>query len=122
MYADDDEEVFLGMSAGTARPQVSNETAMKIDTEVRSIIDGCYTTAEKILEENRPKLEMMKDALLEYETIDKAQIDEIMAGRKPSPPESWDDKDSDASLRVDEADAGDDNLGAGSMGDPAPDH
>ena len=122
MYADDDEEVFLGMSAGTARPQVSNETAMKIDAEVRAIIDGCYATAEKILEENKQKLEMMKDALLEYETIDKVQIDEIMAGRKPSPPESWDDKGSDAPTKVDEANPGNDNLGAGPIGDPAPDH
>jgi cell division protease FtsH len=122
MYADDDEEVFLGMSAGTARPQVSDETAMKIDSEVRSIIDGCYTTAEKILEENRVKLEMMKEALLEYETIDKTQIDEIMAGRKPSPPESWNDKDVDAAPIVDESDTGSNNLGTGSMGDPAPDH
>ena len=122
MYADDDEEVFLGMSAGTARPQVSNETAMKIDVEVRSIIDSCYATAEKILEENKQKLEMMKDALLEYETIDKVQIDEIMAGRKPSPPESWDDKGSDTAPKIDEADPGKNNLGAGSIGDPAPDH
>ena len=122
MYAEDDEEVFLGMSAGTARPQVSNETAMKIDVEVRSIIDSCYATAEKILEENKQKLEMMKDALLEYETIDKVQIDEIMAGRKPSPPESWDDKGSDAAPKIDEADLGKSNLGAGSIGDPAPDH
>jgi cell division protease FtsH len=122
MYAEDDEEVFLGMSAGTARPQVSNETAMKIDVEVRSIIDSCYATAEKILEENKQKLEMMKDALLEYETIDKVQIDEIMAGRKPSPPESWDDKGSDAAPKSDEADPGKNNLGVGSIGDPAPDH
>ena len=121
-YADDDEEVFLGMSAGVARAQVSNETAMKIDAEVRSIIDGCYATAEKILEENRPKLEMMKDALLEYETIDKVQIDEIMAGRKPSPPESWDDKGSDAPPKADGVDTGNDDLGAGPIGDPAPDH
>jgi cell division protease FtsH len=122
MYADDDEEVFLGMSAGTARPQVSNETAMKIDVEVRSIIDDCYATAEKILEENKQKLEMMKDALLEYETIDKVQIDEIMAGRKPSPPESWEEEGSDASPKVDEANPGDDNRRAGPIGDPAPDH
>ena len=122
MYADDDEEVFLGMSAGAARPQVSNETAMKIDGEVRSIIDGCYAKAEKILKENRQKLEMMKDALLEYETIDKVQIDEIMAGRKPNPPESWDDKGSDASPKVDEVDSDNDNLGAEAIGDPASDH
>ena len=121
-YAEDDEEVFLGMSAGVAKPQVSNETAMNIDVEVRSIIDGCYATAQQILKENREKLEVMKDALLEYETIDKVQIDEIMAGRKPSPPESWDDKDSDASPKVDESDTGNDNLGTGPVGDPAPDH
>ena len=122
MYAEDDEEVFLGMSAGVAKPQVSNETAMKIDAEVRSIIDDCYVTAEKILEGNRPKLEMMKDALLEYETIDKVQIDEIMAGRKPRPPESWDDKDPSASPKGDEANTVKDNLGAGPIGDPASDH
>ena len=124
-YAEDDQEVFLGMSAGSARPQVSNQTAMEIDAEVRSIIDSCYKTAEGILEENRQKLEMMKDALLEYETIDKVQIDEIMAGRKPSPPESWDDKDSKDSKDspgLDEADTGNDNQGAGPVGDPAPDH
>jgi len=122
MYAEDDEEVFLGMSAGTARPQVSDETAMMIDAEVRSIIDSCYATAKQILEENTDKLEMMKDALLEYETIDKVQIDEIMAGRKPSPPESWDDKDAGTPPKVDEADTGKDNLDSGPIGDPAPDH
>jgi cell division protease FtsH len=122
MYADDDEEVFLGMSAGAARPQVSNETAMKIDGEVRSIIDKCYAMAEKILEENKEKLEMMKDALLEYETIDKVQIDEIMAGRKPNPPESWDDKGTDESPKINEIDADNDNLGPGTIGDPASDH
>jgi cell division protease FtsH len=122
MYAEDDEEVFLGMSAGTARPQVSNETAKMIDAEVRSIIDSCYATAKQILEANTDKLDMMKDALLEYETIDKVQIDEIMAGRKPSPPESWDDKDSGTPPTVDEADTGNDNLDTGPVGDPAPDH
>ena len=122
MYAEDDEEVFLGMSAGSARPQVSDETAKTIDSEVRSIIDSCYATAKQILEENTDKLEVMKDALLEYETIDKVQIDEIMAGRKPSPPESWDDKDSGTPPRVDETDIGNDNLDTGPVGDPAPDH
>ncbi|MGV0035256.1 MAG: ATP-dependent zinc metalloprotease FtsH [Candidatus Azotimanducaceae bacterium WSBS_2022_MAG_OTU7] len=122
MYAEDDEEVFLGMSAGSARPQVSDETAKMIDAEVRSIINDCYAMAQKILEENRDKLEVMKDALLEYETIDKVQIDDIMAGRKPSPPESWDDKDSGTPPKVDETDIGEDNLDTGPVGDPAPDH
>ncbi len=122
MYAEDDEEVFLGMSAGSARPQVSDETAKTIDAEVRSIIDDCYAMAQKILEENRDKLEVMKDALLEYETIDKVQIDDIMAGRKPSPPESWNDKDSGTPPKVDETDIGEDSLDTGPVGDPAPDH
>ena len=72
------------------------ETAKLIDDEVRAIADSCYKTAERILEENRDKLDLMAEALLDYETIDKSQIDEIMAGRKPSPPESWDDKNSDS--------------------------
>ena len=96
MYSEDSEEVFLGMSAGTPRVQVSAETAKLIDDEVRAIADSCYKTAERILEENRDKLDLMAEALLDYETIDKSQIDEIMAGRKPSPPESWDDKNSDS--------------------------
>ena len=121
-YAEEDHEVFLGMSAGTARAQVSDETAKKIDAEVRSIIDGCYASAKRILEENRDKLEMMKDALLEYETIDRIQIDDIMAGRKPNPPESWNDKDAGIPPKVDETDTGHDNLDTGVVGDPAPDH
>jgi len=96
MYSEDSEEVFLGMSAGSPRLQVSDETAKLIDDEVRAIADNCYKTAQRILEENRDKLDLMAVALLDYETIDKSQIDEIMAGRKPSPPESWDDKNSDS--------------------------
>ncbi|MBL6692101.1 MAG: ATP-dependent zinc metalloprotease FtsH, partial [Pseudomonadales bacterium] len=69
MYDEEDEEVFLGMSAGASRSQVSGETAKKIDDEVRSIIDDCYATAKRLLEENRDKLDMMAEALLEYETI-----------------------------------------------------
>ncbi len=127
MYDEEDEEVFLGMSAGAARSQVSGETAKKIDEEVRSIIDDCYGTARRILEENRDKLDMMAEALLEYETIDRPQIDDIMAGRKPQPPESWDDKDQgNASNAAPEA--GEDQEDKrqaddpGPIGDPAPDH
>ena len=55
------------------------------------IIDSCYARARKILEDNRDKLEAMKDALLEYETIDAGQIDDIMTGLKPRRPSDWDD-------------------------------
>ncbi|MGK0471457.1 MAG: cell division protease FtsH [Candidatus Azotimanducaceae bacterium] len=92
-YSDDTEEVFLGMSAGAPKFQVSGETAKIIDEEVRAIIDNCYKIATRLLTDNRDKLDSMAEALLEYETIDRIQIDEIMAGRKPSPPSSWNDPD-----------------------------
>ena len=87
MYEHDNEDSYAGMAA---RSQVSGETAKLIDLEIRSIVDDCYATAKRILEENRDKLDMMAEALLEYETIDRHQIDEIMSGRKPSPPKDWD--------------------------------
>ncbi|MGA1103824.1 MAG: ATP-dependent zinc metalloprotease FtsH [Pseudomonadales bacterium] len=90
-YEEDDQEVFLGKSAGSARSHVSAETAKLIDEEVRLIIDQCYETARTILIENRDKLDAMVEALLEYETIDRAQIDDIMAGRMPRPPSNWND-------------------------------
>ena len=92
MYDEEDEEVFLGKSAGATRSTVSVDTASKIDTEVRSIIDEAYATAKRLLEENRNKLDVMAETLLEYETIDRDQIDDIMNGRKPRPPENWIDK------------------------------
>ncbi|HUH38622.1 MAG TPA: ATP-dependent metalloprotease, partial [Spongiibacteraceae bacterium] len=92
MYDDTEEEVFLGRSAATGgAPAVSGETAKKIDQEVRRIIDECYATAKRLLEENRDKLEAMADALMLYETIDADQIDDIMNGRTPRPPAGWDD-------------------------------
>ena len=89
MYAEEEGEVFLGRSAGSQHTNVSGETAKAIDEEVRSIIDGCYGTAKRLLEENRDKLDMMADALMKYETIDSEQIDDIMAGRQPREPRDW---------------------------------
>ena len=79
MYAEEEGEVFLGRSAGSQHANVSGETAKMIDQEVRRIIDDCYGTAKRLLDENRDKLEMMADALMKYETIDSDQIDDIMA-------------------------------------------
>ena len=90
LYDESEEEVFLGRSAASASRIVSGETAKHIDEEVRRIIDECYATAKRLLEENRDKMEMMADALIQYETIDAAQIDDIMSGRKPRPPAGWD--------------------------------
>ncbi len=122
MYDEENEEVFLGMSAGAPRMHVSDETAKRIDQEVRAIIDNCYGTAKSILEENRDKLETMAEALLESETSERAQIDDIMAGRKPNPPASWDDQDSGTPPVADGSDSSDSVDDPGQVGDPAPDH
>ncbi len=97
LYTEEDHEVFLGKSAGTPHKSMSSDTAKAIDREVRRIIDECYEKAATILDENQNILELMKDALLEYETIDSEQIDDIMKGKKPRPPADWSDSDSDDS-------------------------
>ncbi len=125
MYDEEDEEVFLGMSAGASRSQVSGETAKKIDQEVRAIIDDCYGRAKDILIENRDKLDMMAEALLDYETIDRKQIDEIMSGKKPSPPDNWNDTDPGSPPKDKEQETSSDSMDAdesGPIGDPAADH
>ena len=103
-YAEDEGEIFLGRSAASQPKTVSGETAKIIDQEVRKIIDGCYKIASKLLEENKHLLELMKDALMEYETIDADQIDDIMQGNKPRPPADWSDDESGptGSTKVDE--------------------
>jgi cell division protease FtsH len=122
MYDQENEEVFLGMSAGTPQSHVSDETAKQIDDEIRAIIDDCYSTARRVLEENRDKLDMMAEALLEYETIDRQQIDDIMAGKKPSPPSSWNDSDPGTPPAVDGSEKGSGPAEPGEFGDPAHDH
>jgi cell division protease FtsH len=57
-----------------------------VDKEVRAIIDMQYALARGLLEENRDKVEVMTKALLEWETIDAHQIEDIMQGRPPRPP------------------------------------
>jgi cell division protease FtsH len=97
LYVEDEGEVFLGRSAASQSRSVSGDTARAIDKEVRRIIDECYARAKALLEANRDKLELMKDALLEYETIDADQIADIMAGNKPRPPADWSDSNDDDS-------------------------
>ncbi|USD20789.1 ATP-dependent zinc metalloprotease FtsH [Microbulbifer sp. DLAB2-AF] len=70
---------------------VSGKTSNDIDEEVRRIIDSCYERASQLLEENRDILEAMKDALMEYETLDAEQVDDLMARRKVRPPKDWED-------------------------------
>src|SRR3546814_19242448 len=85
-------EVCHGRSV-TKTTQVSKATMQKVDHEIRAISDQQYTVARKIIEENRDKMEAMTAALLEWETIDADQINDIMEGRAPRPPKDFDTPD-----------------------------
>lgn len=89
-YSEDEGEIFLGRSV-TQHKNVGDDTARIIDEEVRNFIDRNYERAETILKENTNILHMMAEALMKYETIDTAQIDALMEGKEPPPPEDWTD-------------------------------
>jgi cell division protease FtsH len=85
VYVDTEQDgVFGRMSSKT----VSEATQQKVDAEIRSILDGQYERARSLLENNRDKVEVMVKALLEWETIDAEQINDIMAGKDPRPPKN----------------------------------
>ncbi|WP_460753735.1 ATP-dependent zinc metalloprotease FtsH [Marinomonas epiphytica] len=88
---DDNSGSFISGPTGSKSNYFSPETGKVIDTEVQDIITRCYDTATRILEDNRSKLDVMAEALMQYETIDAKQIKEIMDGKKPSAPEGWTD-------------------------------
>jgi cell division protease FtsH len=92
LYGEDESQ-----APGGGNTHYSEDTSREIDQEVRDILNKAYSTAEKLLEDNRDILEAMKDALMEYETIDADQVDDLMARRKVRPPHQWDDNDSDPS-------------------------
>jgi cell division protease FtsH len=85
VYGENEGEVFLGRSI-TRTVNMSEDTMRKVDGEIRKIIDTQYAVARKLIEDNRDKVEAMAKALLELETIDADQIEDIMAGRPPRPP------------------------------------
>jgi len=85
VYGENEGEIFLGRSI-TTHKNVSETTMQKVDGEIRRIIDEQYQLARKLIEDNRDKVEAMTAALLEWETIDADQINDIMAGRPPRPP------------------------------------
>jgi cell division protease FtsH len=87
VYAENEGEVFLGRSI-TKTTNMSEETMRKVDAEIRRIIDDQYALARGLIEENRDKVEAMAKALLEFETIDAEQIDDIVQGRPPRPPKA----------------------------------
>jgi cell division protease FtsH len=128
LYSEDEGEVFLGRSAASQSKTVSSDTAIAIDKEVREIIDVCYGKATKILESNRDILDMMKDALMEYETIDADQINDLMERKKPRPPADWSDSDNNdaGSMNTEEVESSGkkekDSKGSGEIGGPAGEH
>ncbi|OHC64771.1 MAG: cell division protein FtsH [Rhodocyclales bacterium RIFCSPLOWO2_02_FULL_63_24] len=85
VYGEEEGEIFLGRSV-TTHKNVSESTMQKVDTEIRRILDEQYARARRLLEDNRDKVEAMTAALLELETIDADQINDIMAGLPPRPP------------------------------------
>jgi cell division protease FtsH len=85
VYAENEGEIFLGRSI-TKTTNMSEETMRKVDSEIRRIIDEQYAVARKIIEDNRVQIEAMTKALLEWETIDAEQIEDIVAGRPPRAP------------------------------------
>jgi cell division protease FtsH len=86
VYAENEGEVFLGRSM-TKTANISESTQQKVDSEMRRILDQQYAVAKAILEANRDKVEAMTDALMKWETIDRDQILDIMAGRPPRAPD-----------------------------------
>src|SRR5258705_12957621 len=84
-YGADDEFVFLGREMARAKVYSEN-TAEEIDGEVKRIIDEAYKTAKDIITTNRDKLELIAKSLLEYETLDGAQVEEIVRTGKFTPP------------------------------------
>ena len=125
MYDEGQEEVFLGRSAAMSARHRSDETAKKIDEEVRRIIDESYGTARKLLVDNIDKLHAMAEALIQYETLDIGQIDQIMAGRQPDPPADWSDsggRPPGAPQGGKSGDIADGDAHGGTIGGPAGEH
>ena len=116
-YSDDEGEVFLGRSV-TQTKTMSDDTANDIDSEVRLLINKSYSAATKMIKDNMDKLHAMTDALMTYETIDKDQIDDIMAGIKPRPPKGWDDKNDDD----DKSSSNSSDIKESGFSDPASNH
>ena len=117
-YGEDEDEVFLGRSV-TQHKSISNETASKIDEVVRGILDRAYARSKELLTANLDKLHTMAELLLQYETIDAHQIDDIMAGRQPGPPADWSKNAPGGSTPPPPPPKSDAGASVGKVGDPA---
>ena len=120
-YEEDEGEVFLGKQM-SQRKHVSEQTSEEIDREVRAIIDSCYHRAKELLESNRDKLDLMAEALMQYETIDADQISDIMSGHKPRPPKDWRDQGPGPGASASSDESGDGETGDDAIGGPANTH
>ncbi len=122
-FAEEEGEVFLGRSV-TQHKTLSDETAHVIDEEIRNIVERNYARAEQILKDNMDILHNMAKALIKYETIDKDQIDDLMNGREPQPPEGWEDNSSGGNAASSGDDSKEENKSAsdGKIGGPAGEH
>ena len=87
-FGDEEEEVFIGRTMNKHK-EMSDRTAQQIDEEVRAIIDRNYQRAKEILVARMDILHLMAESLIKYETIDSNQLNEIMSGKEPTPPEDW---------------------------------
>ena len=121
LYSEDEDEVFLGRSV-TQHKHVSDDTAMKIDNEVRAIIDRNYHRAENILQENMDILHAMADALMKFETLDSTQIEDLMARRDVSAPTDWDDSENTNDGSGNASSSTSDGKSDGKIGGPASTH
>jgi cell division protease FtsH len=90
VYGEEQGQPFMGMP-GSQGGTVSDKVAHLIDEEMREVIDRNYLRAESILKENMKVLHKMAEALMQWETIDRLQIDDLMAGKEPRPPQDYDD-------------------------------
>lgn len=117
-YGEDEGEVFLGHQV-TQHKVISDETAHAIDEEVRRIVEENYAEAKAILESNVDILHKMSDALMKYETIDREQIDDIMNGRDPRPPQ---DTNRPSGSSSPDAKSEDTEAQGGDVGKPASEH
>lgn len=88
LYGEDE-----GQMPGTGQLTYSSDTARELDIEVRRTLDECYGRSEQILKDNMDILHAMKDALMEYETIDSDQVDDLMSRKPVRPPHDWRDED-----------------------------
>jgi cell division protease FtsH len=85
VYEDSEQDAYFGRLTSKT---VSEATQQKVDTEIRSILDAQYALSRRLLEENRDKVDIMANALLEWETLDAEQINDIMEGLQPRPPKA----------------------------------